>query len=237
MTVHCHILSTSPGQLADGAPLVVLVIALAAILGVYHFIRESRRNKEFHELAQRLGLRHEGACSGRDIEAAYAPLELLDRGHSRKASHVLTGRLDGCEVMCCAYQYTTGSGKNKSTRRRGLAMLDLGLFLPRILIRHEGFGDRLASWLGFDDVDFESDQFSRRYFVKCHDRRFAYALIDPQMMEFLLQESDFQWEVSGRWVAVWREDELDADEVRPLLNALLAFRNRVPRLVEREYAL
>ena len=62
--------------------------------------------------------------------------------------------------------------------------------MPDVLLRREGLFDRMAGALGFDDIDFESVEFSRRFHVKSSDKRFAYDLIDAGMMQFLLQDGD-----------------------------------------------
>ena len=43
-----------------------------------------------------------------------------------------------------------------------------------------------AGAFGFDDIDFESAEFSKRFYVKSPDKRFAYDVVHPRMMEFLL---------------------------------------------------
>ncbi len=58
--------------------------------------------------------------------------------------------------------------------------------VPDLLIRREGLFDKLAGAFGFDDIDFESVEFSRRFHVKSPDKRFAYDVIHARMMEFLL---------------------------------------------------
>jgi len=50
--------------------------------------------------------------------------------------------------------------------------------------------------MGFDDIDFESEEFSRTFWVKCEDERFAYDVIHPGMMEFLLKGPTPQIEIA-----------------------------------------
>lgn len=57
---------------------------------------------------------------------------------------------------------------------------------PDLSIRRERFWHRAAETLGFDDVDFESAEFSRRFRVRARCRRFACDLIQPAVMELLL---------------------------------------------------
>jgi hypothetical protein len=55
-----------------------------------------------------------------------------------------------------------------------------------LVIRREHIGDKVLGAIGFDDIDFESEEFSRRFHVQCGDKRLAYAVVHPRMMEFLL---------------------------------------------------
>lgn len=219
---------------------IALFIAAFIAIAVYAWRREKKRAEAFTALAEHLGLRYRGKMSAYEIAGQYAPLELLTRGNAnRVGKHVLVGKFEGFEVMTCAYQYTrrSGSGKNRSstTYHRGLAMLKLNLHTPRLLIRKEGMFDKVGGWFGLDDIDFESDQFSRQYWVKCDNPKFAYMLIDPRMMELLLARSAYQWELSNGWIAVWREDELDPEETPDLLKSLAAFAGAVPRIVKEQY--
>ncbi|HCT45315.1 MAG TPA: hypothetical protein DF699_08890 [Phycisphaerales bacterium] len=61
--------------------------------------------------------------------------------------------------------------------------------MPDMLIRREGIFDKIASAFGKNDIDFESAEFSRKYYVQSESRKFAYDIIHPRMMEFLLATS------------------------------------------------
>ncbi len=45
---------------------------------------------------------------------------------------------------------------------------------------------RLAAHLGLHDIEFESDDFNRRFNVTCSDRKFANDLVDSRMNQWLL---------------------------------------------------
>ncbi len=47
----------------------------------------------------------------------------------------------------------------------------------------------MASAFGFSDIDFESAEFSQKFYVQSRDKRFAYDLLHPNMLEFLLAAS------------------------------------------------
>lgn len=89
------------------------------------------------------------------------------------------------------FQYTTTSGSGKDRRRRTYNFSYLIVHPPwdtsSLLIRPEGVWDKIKGAVGFDDIDFESDEFSRKFYVQSSDRKFAYDVLHPRMMEFLLE--------------------------------------------------
>ena len=87
------------------------------------------------------------------------------------------------------YKITRNTGKSRSTRTYRFSYLIVHLpfgDVPDLLIRREGLWDKLTDAFGFDDIDFESVEFSRRFHVASSDKKFAYAVIHPGMMEFML---------------------------------------------------
>lgn len=223
----------APFVIVTGGIIVAVVLILA--LG-----GRSGKDRAFAALAGQLGLQHRPKDNGDFLAAMTTDLRLFQTGSDRTVKHLLAGRYGQWQVVVCQYEYTTTStdseGRTETTTwEHALAMLDMNVFLPKLHIRPENALDRLAAWVGAEDIDFESDRFSRRYFVQADDRRFAYALIDPQMMEFLLSLPDLCWEINGQWVAVHRSGNLEAAHVPLLLNALTGFRQRVPRLATADY--
>jgi hypothetical protein len=54
------------------------------------------------------------------------------------------------------------------------------------------------------DIDFESEEFNRLFYVQSPDKRFATALIDAGMLDFLLStKGELGFELKGRWLLVW----------------------------------
>ena len=60
-----------------------------------------------------------------------------------------------------------------------------------------GGGKGKKTKANFDDIDFESDEFSRKFYVQSSDRKFAYDVLHPRMMEFLLQTTPPMIDVEG----------------------------------------
>lgn len=97
-----------------------------------------------------------------------------------------------CRLKIGDFHYETKSTNNKgrtTTHHHHFSYLLMELpcpGVPELSIRPEGMFDKVGAFFGFDDIDFESSEFSNKFHVKSDDKRFAYDIVHPQMMEFLL---------------------------------------------------
>lgn len=170
-----------------------LLIAFVAVIVIGK--QRARRRQAMAELAAALGLSFDPA---RDYEHddRYAHLEVFRRGSQRYAYNTLSGEMDlgGHRVFVvlgdfhyAVYRNFGESRQKKSYEFSYLIVQVPWMGVPDLFIRPETMFDRVGAMIGFDDIDFESDEFSRAFLVKSSDRKFAYDLIDPRMMEFLLE--------------------------------------------------
>ena len=179
-------------------PLTVLLIGLGIIvvgvLAYLGWLAEQKRRQALAAIAEQLGWRFD-PTRDRDHDEEYAHFEIFRRGHSRCAFNTLAGETDiggrtyAAKMGDFVYKITTHTGKSTQTRTYRFSYLIVHLpyqGVPDVLIRREGVLDKIAGAFGFDDIDFESVEFSRQFYVKSPDKRFAYDVIHPRMMEFLL---------------------------------------------------
>jgi hypothetical protein len=174
--------------------LIPVVLAVIAVAAYFAWQAQKKRREALAAVAARLGWRFDSRRD-RDHDDEYAHFEIYRRGHSRAAYNTLTGEVEIGGRRCPAkmgdfmYKITTSTGKSTHTKTYRFSYLILHLAyvgIPDLLIRREGVLDKIAGAFGFDDIDFESAEFSRRFCVKSPDKRFAYDVIHPRMMEFLL---------------------------------------------------
>jgi len=174
--------------------LILIVIVVVVIATYFSWLAQKKRREELVALARELGWSFDPSRDDSHDER-FAQFEVFSRGHSRSAYNTLSGSIQTLEADCpvtmgdFTYKVTTGSGKNRRTQtyRFSYVIVRMPFLVPELLIRPEGVFDKLAGVLGFDDIDFESVEFSRRFYVKSSNKRFAYDVIDPRMMEFLLR--------------------------------------------------
>jgi hypothetical protein len=171
------------------------VAAVVVALAVLAWQAERQRTRELQALADELGLDFDPRDdSAHDDD--YAQFAIFRRGHSRVAQRTLEGAIElfgrGCRVRMGDFRYriTHQNGKSQSTSTHHFSYLIAHppWPSPSLLVRREGVLDKLKGAFGFDDIDFESAEFSRRFWVQSSDKRFAYDVLHPRMMEFLLAE-------------------------------------------------
>lgn len=183
----------------DGMPMGILVMVFvlvfmgAILMIVVGFAQAKKRREALAGLATSLGFSFDPSRDSRHDDE-YRHFSIFRKGHGRVAFNTMRGEIEiegrrfAVKMGDFRYRVTSGSGKNRSTRTYTLSYLiaHQPFVTPDLLIRPENALDKLAGIIGFDDIDFESEEFSRRFLVKSGDRRFAYDTIDPRMMEFLL---------------------------------------------------
>jgi hypothetical protein len=175
--------------------LFILGLLAAIVVGGYFAHRAAvRRQEELRALAARLGWQYDpGKDSAHDDR--YGHFSVFKQGGSRYAYNTLRGPLvvDGqtWRAQMGDYHYTTTShnGKTTTTQTHRFSYLIVTtpfVGTPELTIRREHLFHKIGGFLGFDDIDFESAEFSGRFHVKSTDKRYAYDVVHPRMMEFLL---------------------------------------------------
>lgn len=144
----------------------------------------------------------------------------FQRGHSRRASNVLTGTFQDMPVVSFTYQYTTGSGKNQSTHYFHVVALSLPARLPWLRLSADGAGASVAKFFGGQDIRFESKAFNDAWRVQGQDERYAYDFVHPRMMERLMAR-----DALGRTITVEGSDIFMVVGGRQVLEAIDVYVN------------
>lgn len=144
----------------------------------------------------------------------------FQRGHSRRARNVITGRFEGMPFVSFEYQYTTGSGKNQSTHYHHVVSLSLPARLPWLRLSPDGAGASVAKFFGGQDIRFESKAFNDAWRVEGGDQRFAYDFVHPRMMDRLMAPDTI-----GRTICVEGSDIFLAVNGRQVLEAIHSYVN------------
>ncbi len=151
--------------------LMVVVVASIVVLIIYVSHRnEKRRQQEMKNLADELGFQ----LLPMPPDGIYGQLkqfELLRRGRRNQASSWMQRSTGDVDAMIFDHQYTTGGGKNSHTHRQTVvAIRSAQLQLPRFSISPEHLLVRIASALGYQDIDLDSaPDFSKKFLLRGPD--------------------------------------------------------------------
>jgi len=217
--------------------LIIIGIALVVALAIFSHLREKKRREAFQALAQRLGMQY--IRRDHSIAQHYRFVDKLRQGSNRYAFNVLKGHYEGYPVQAFDYHYATHSTDSKGRRRThdhyfSFFILEQQKRFPELRIYPEGVLSKLGQMIGFDDIDFESIEFSRAFCVRSRDRKFAYDICHTRMMEYLLQHRDLSVEIEGRCVALSLPRRLDVEGILGRLRQLVEIRNLFPDYLYRD---
>lgn len=218
------------------ASLVVLFVVLAIAIAVGTWYLREQRRKEIAAVAARLGFRYSREDPFGLVDLPFA---LFGRGDGRGCENVLWGSASGRDVRLFDYWYfdesTDAEGHTSRTYHRfSCALTQIDALCPHLSVRREGFFSRLADHVGLRDIEFESDEFNRTYQVESEDRKFAFALLDARMMEWLLGTDGWSFEVHGS-LALCAIHRLRPRELPMAIEALAGFCEHVPPVVASMY--
>ena len=218
----------------QGLIFLFFVAVFAIIVGgiIYSFYAAKKRREAFAALAARLGL----SFAPHNDSTLAARLEFLDklrRGSNRYTFNTLRGQYKEHEVIVFDYHYETHSTNSKgqrSTQHHYLScfVLILPASFPELTIGAEGFFSKIAQAIGYDDIDFESHEFSRQFCVRSGDKKFAYGVCNSSMIEYLLANSDLAIEIEGNCLAIVFDSRLAAEQIHYNLDRLIQVRSRLP---------
>lgn len=154
-------------------------------------------------------------------------------GYGHKASCGYQGTHDGSSMRVFQHQSRTRNKDSETVHTFTICVAEAPVSAPKLTIVRETFGHKLVDALGAEDIDFESDEFSKKFWVKCKDRKFAYDVLHPRAMEFLLHAPRAGWEWQGNRLVLVVSGAFKPERVTPLMNNAAKFLALVPRHLER----
>jgi hypothetical protein len=214
-------------------PVVVVVVLIVVVVStIYSLIQARKRLEGLVELAQRLGLDF-SAAEDYGLADRYGFLKQLAQGENRYARNVLSGTFQQNRVLAFDYHYETHSTDSKGGRQThhhwfSFFILTLPAAFPELTVRRENFLIRIAEVFGYQDINFESAEFSKTFCVRSPGKKFAYDVCNAQMMEYLLANRDLSIEIENNALALAFDSCLSVEEIESDLQRLVEIRSRLP---------
>lgn len=216
--------------------LLFVLIAAAIIAGIIYSAKRARKRREaFAALAQSLGLRYDPSNDA-SVDDRYRFLDRLGEGSNRYAFNRIGGTYQGHEIRTFDFHYETYSYSQKGGRRThhhyfSFFLLHVKDSFPELTITREHVFSKIGQFLGFDDIDFESAEFSNAFSVRSKDKKFAYDICHPRMMEYLLANRDLSIEMEANCLSLFFSRRLAPRRVKRNLDRLIRLREMIPEYV------
>lgn len=215
-----------------GAIIVVICIIGAIVWGLY---AGKKRRDDMTLLAEELGLsfRHE---RNYNLADRYGFLDKLRQGSNQYAYNIISGTYRDHEIAAFDFHYETYStdsdGKRKTNHHHfSFFILTLPKYFQELTITKEGIFSKIAQAVGYDDIDFESHEFSRKFVVRSKDKKFAYDFCNARMIEYLLNHPNINIELDQNQLAIGYDRCLKVEDIKSHLGRLIEIRNLMPEYV------
>jgi hypothetical protein len=220
------------GMVLQYLPLLAFPAVVAPWL--WQLYRRRQRRPAVARFGSQHGMRYSPA-GGIDLPAYDFPL--LRKGDDCGCKNVLVGRWQDLPVKAADYWYTTTV---TGQRRQGssdfsFVIADLAATVPYASVQKKSLFTKAGEHLGLHHIDFESEDFNRKFRVTASDKDFAVKLIDASMIRWLLSTGgEFAFEVRGSHLLVFCH-LLPATGLARLFGAAKSFIDHVPHVVWAEY--
>lgn len=208
------------------AQIVCLVVAGFAWLfvGESQAIAARKRDQALPAAAAELGLGFEPGENPVFFEK-WSNLDALQIGTDRSIANLFRGQYSGRAIFAFDLAFT--SGRNRDTHTFLMLLMD-DVSFPTTRIFPKLLGAGLIPAIGIEEVQFESADFSKEYIVEADDKKFAYDVCTPAMMEFLLRYPFTNCTIEGRTIVLERVTALRPEEYKYALNELVEIRSLLP---------
>ena len=199
------------------------------VLGLGWHLKQRRRT-ELHALALVTGL----LFNPTDHGILGLPFHLFRRGDGRGLENVLWGEWHGQPLRAFDYWYyeeSNSSRRNRTYHRFSCVLMQIPAYLPRLEVTREGPLSRISDHVGLRDLEFESEEFNRKFQISATMRTFAYEFLDARMIRWLLSlEENYCFETSGAHVLFYCK-RVQPPAFIPLMWAASTLPKRIPRVV------
>lgn len=217
---------------------IVLFVVLVLVAIVYGYHAAAQRRKAMAAWAAAHGMSFDPSHDN-GMDDRFGEFDCLRQGSDRYAFNRMAGEWAGRGFLGFDYHYETHSTDSKGRRTTShhhfsAVILDSKVPLRPLFIRPEGFFDKVTEFFGYDDIDFESAEFSRKFYVKSPDRRWAYDVIHQRTMEFLLAAPRFTMEFDRHHVIAYRSGQFKAAEFAAAAEVVAGMLERMPEYLVRQ---
>ena len=220
-------------------PLLILLGALlVGALVYFSWLAAKKRRDAFQAWASSYDWSYDPGRS-REVYHQYQFLDKLRQGGNRYAFDIMAGEWQGRPAKGFTFHFETHTTDSKGRQQThhhylGVVLIYIEREFSELSIHHEGFFSKIGQFFGYDDIDFESVEFSKEFCVRAEEKKLAYDFCNTGMMEYLLQHPRTGLELEGNVLALYDSARLNPGEIEPYLQHLSKIRSLMPEYLFRD---
>lgn len=195
-----------------------LFFVLAGSIFVISYLIEKKRTEKWQSVATDMGFDFQEI--GQGLQNKYH-FNLFGLGRSRKCRNILSGNADDTAITITDYQYTTGGGKNSSTYKMTVCILENpDLNLPQSALKVRSFFDFVPKKGYGAKFKFEDDtEFAKKFLSYGSDESEINRLYNNEVKNLCLKYHDqgISVETYDNSIMVYFRKRIKPENVQELL--------------------
>jgi len=241
--------------------MLLYAVVVGIILALVYFAQKvkEKRQAELAALAQNLGLQFLpkgmaepprsgffdslagvfGPSQDQIFIQRFAYFQPFGQGHSPDVENLMIGSIEGIDWYLFDYSYkvTTSNGKTTTTTTHNQAVVAarIPMTMPGLDLCPENILHRIGNKLGMQELNFELEEFNRRYFIRSGDSKGAYDLLHPQAIEFLMSRPVRHWQMSGIYILLFEKGSRPASEFMAMFQEIRQFVGLIPAYYRQDH--
>jgi hypothetical protein len=216
-----------------GLEFLIFGLILTAIALISTWRRGSRRLKTVMAVAKLQGLRflHK---DDRNIPQRYSEFICLRQGKQQWAFNLLEGTWDGQPVLAFDYHYSIRFSKRDHHYYFSAVLLESEIPLKPLLILSDRKSQQLAQEFGFQEIQFDSPEFSRDFIVRTADKEWTQIALNSDVRQFLLNAPRFSIQFDEQRIMVFHNDLMEHKDYESAVGVITGFLERLPGSLARQ---
>ncbi len=211
----------------------IAVAVLMVVISIASAIARAHRRRELRGFASSQGWLFAAARDQR-LRERFPELGCLNRGEPpRYAFNRMSGTTGDRRFLAFDYHYQESHTDKDGARHVRHVVFSAVMIASRVplkplLVHPASVIDCALGFLGKSRVEFESAEFNREFSVSSPDRRWAFDVIHPRTMEFLLGSPRYSIQFGDGVVLVWRSSTFSPREFAEALELGTGLFDRLP---------
>jgi len=159
-------------------------------------------------------------------------------GHHADVQEFITGISPSGRTFCSFIYRFDRSSQSAEVGFRSVVMVRLPAVLPSLIVTPELVGDKIEKLTGGQDIELESERFNQLYRIQSPVEAFAYGVLHPLMMDWLLGPARYlvPFIIEGQDLICWRDGPPDYASLDDQLTFMCALIDQIPQGVIEQHS-